>query len=112
VKVALAWNSKISTFFGIPLTSALDLDLDLKIYDSDGVQVGYSGSFDNSYEIAEFIGKPGNIYDIRIRRWSGTRNTWFGIAWTVTDGLPLINLDWFSTSRRLSTSLSMYRRQT
>ncbi|MFN2139018.1 MAG: hypothetical protein ACK2U5_00960 [Candidatus Promineifilaceae bacterium] len=26
---------------------------------------------------------------IRVRRWSGTESTWFGIAWTVTGGLLL-----------------------
>ncbi|MFN2161312.1 MAG: hypothetical protein ACK2UN_04485 [Candidatus Promineifilaceae bacterium] len=26
---------------------------------------------------------------IRVRRWSGTDSTWFGIAWTVTGG-PLL----------------------
>jgi hypothetical protein len=27
---------------------------------------------------------PGHSYDIRIRRWSGTNDTWYGIAWTVS----------------------------
>jgi hypothetical protein len=91
VKVALAWNSKVTTLsiFGIeiPLTSQLTVDLDLKVFDSRGVQVGYSGSWDNSYEIAEFDAIPGETYDIRIRRWSGTDWTWYGIAWTVTGSL-------------------------
>jgi hypothetical protein len=51
------------------------------------VQVGYSGSWDNSYEIAEFTGWPGETYTIKIRRWSGTDDVWYGIAWTVTGGL-------------------------
>jgi hypothetical protein len=91
VKVALAWDSKVTTFsiFGIeiPLTSQLTVDLDLKIFDSRGTQVGYSGSWDNSYEIAEFDAIPGETYEIRIRRWSGTDWTWYGIAWTVTGSL-------------------------
>jgi hypothetical protein len=91
VKVALAWDSKISTFsiFGIeiPIASVLSVDLDLQIFDSRGVQVGYSGSWDNSYEIAEFTGWPGETYTIKIRRWSGTDDVWYGIAWTVTGGL-------------------------
>jgi Subtilase family len=90
VKVALAWTSKISTFsflgVTIPLSSTLTVDLDLKIYDSHGVQVGYSGSWDNSYEIAEFTGSPGETYTIRIRRWSGIDSVWYGIGWTVTGG--------------------------
>lgn len=93
VKVALAWNSKVTTlnFLGIeiPLTSNLAVDLDLLIYDSNGNVVSWSSSWDNSYEIAEFEGTPGQIYTIRIRRWSGTDNTWHGIAWTVTGGISI-----------------------
>ncbi len=86
VKVALAWTSKVSSFLGLLYTSNLTVDLDLKIYDGNGAQVGYSGSWDNSYEIAEFVGRPGRTYTIKIRRWSGTDSTWYGIAWTVTGG--------------------------
>jgi hypothetical protein len=90
VKVALAWNSAVGTFSccGIesPISSALTIDLDLMIYDSEGNLVGYSGSWDNSYEIAEFVGESGETYTIRIRWWSGEDWTWFGIAWTVTGG--------------------------
>ena len=71
---------------GVALPSDLTVDLDLMIFDAAGNQVGYSGSWDNSYEIAEFVGNPGETYTIRIRRWSGTDSTWFGIAWTVTGG--------------------------
>lgn len=85
VKVALAWDSDVREFnlFGItiPIASVLTLDLDLKIYDSGGNLVGYSGSYDNSYEIAEFRAAPGETYTIKIRRWSGSDNVWYGIAW-------------------------------
>jgi hypothetical protein len=91
VKVALAWNSKITMFpllvTDLPFASTLTLDLDLQIFDSRGNQVGYSGSWDNSYEIAEFDGRRGETYTIKIRRWSGTDSVWYGIAWTVTGGL-------------------------
>lgn len=93
VKVVLAWTSEVKkldlpfnlTFF----SSNLVVDLDLMVFDSDGRQVGYSGSWDNSYEIVEFTGTPGATYTIRIRRWSGDRPTWYGIAWTVTGGLRI-----------------------
>ena len=89
VKVALAWDSKVTTFpiFNLPISSKLTVDLDLQIFDSQGNQVGYSGSWDNSYEIAEFEGKPGETYTIKIRRWSGSDDVWYGIAWTVTGRL-------------------------
>lgn len=32
-------------------------------------------------------GRSGQTYDIHIRRWSGSRDVWYGIAWTVTGGL-------------------------
>jgi hypothetical protein len=91
VKVALAWDSKVTDIsilgITIPLSSQLTVDLDLMVFDSSGAQVGYSGSWDNSYEVAEFDARPGETYDIKIRRWSGTDWTWYGIAWTVTGGL-------------------------
>jgi hypothetical protein len=83
VKVALTWNSKVTTFWQIPISSNLTLDFDIMVFDENNYLVGYSGSWDNSYEIAEFIAQPGRTYTIKIRRWSGTDSTWFGIAWTV-----------------------------
>jgi hypothetical protein len=91
IKVALAWTSAVTRidlpFFGPFFFSNLAVDLDLFVFDSAGNQVGYSGSWDNSYEIVEFAGRPGETYTIRIRRWSGDRSTWYGIAWTVTGGV-------------------------
>ncbi|MBM7805029.1 hypothetical protein JOD57_000866 [Geodermatophilus bullaregiensis] len=93
VKVALAWNSHIRVLrllgLSIPLSSHLTVDLDLHVRDSAGATVATSTSWDNSYEIAEFAARPGQTYEIRIRRWSGTEDVWFGIAWTVT-GLDVL----------------------
>jgi hypothetical protein len=84
VKVALAWDSAVSTFLGLfPLSSRLTVDLDLIVRDSRGNQVASSASWDNSYEIAEFDARRGETYDIIIRRWSGTDSVWYGVAWTV-----------------------------
>ncbi|MGH9891693.1 MAG: S8/S53 family peptidase, partial [bacterium] len=106
VKVALAWDSKVTALeipvlgIELPLSSRLTVDLDLKVFDQSGNQVGYAGSWDNSFEIVEFEGSPGGVYEIRIRRWSGTDWTWFGIAWTVTGGLlDLITLSRVNPSR-------------
>jgi hypothetical protein len=96
VKVALAWDSLAAVvdvlFFQIAVDQ-LKLDLDLHVYDSRGNQVGYSGSWDNSYEIAEFPAVSGETYTIKIRRWSGTDDVWYGLAWTV-QGTPFIRPDW------------------
>ncbi|MET3769486.1 hypothetical protein ABIB15_002188 [Marisediminicola sp. UYEF4] len=85
VKVALAWDSKATRtdilFLSI-YQNTLTVDLDLEVRDSSGSLVASSMSWDNSYEIAEFDAKAGETYDIRIRRWAGSDDVWFGIAWT------------------------------
>lgn len=106
VKVALAWDSFAFAFdFGfvqVGFDSLLD-DLNIKVYDSAGALVGYSGSWDNSYEIAEFAARAGETYTIKIRRWSGTADVWYGIAWTV-QGTPLIRPDWDLSVATISRS--------
>jgi hypothetical protein len=101
VKVALAWDSLatvVDVLFLQVASDQLQLDLDLKVYDGNGSLVGYSGSWDNSYEIAEFAARAGETYTIKIRRWSGTADVWYGVAWTV-QGTPLIRPDWDLDSR-------------
>ncbi len=93
IKVVLAWDSLVSTmFFGIPIASRLGIDLDLHLLDSRGNDVAFAQSWDNSYEIVDFDGIPGETYEIKIRWYSGTGSTWFGIAWTVTGGLLLTQI--------------------
>jgi len=53
------------------------------VYDDSGNLIGQSSSYDNSYEIVEFGCHPGSQFTIKIRRWSGTDDVWYGIAWTV-----------------------------
>ncbi|AQZ61718.1 peptidase S8 and S53, subtilisin, kexin, sedolisin [[Actinomadura] parvosata subsp. kistnae] len=86
VKVALAWDSSVLELplFGLPIVSFLAVDLDLIVRAPGGGWVASSGSWDNSYEIAEFAAAPGQTYEIVVRRWSGTADTWYGIAWTVS----------------------------
>jgi hypothetical protein len=84
VKVALAWDSAVTSFLGIPLASTLTVDLDLLVRDSRGVQVASAASWDNSYEVVEFAARRGETYEIIIRRWSGTDSVWYGVAWTVS----------------------------
>jgi hypothetical protein len=113
VKVALAWDSLATVIDILWLQFAFDqlkLDLDLKVYDSRGNLVGYSGSWDNSYEIAEFAATPGETYTIKIRRWSGTDDVWYGIAWTV-QGTPFIRPDWDLNESVLRASNGRPRRR-
>jgi len=107
VKVALAWDSHVTSldFVGIhlPLSSTLTVDLDLHVRDSRGNQMAVSSSFDNSYEIAEFAATPGETYDIKVRRWSGTEDVWYGVAWTVT-GLDIL------VDRIVASGITLVRR--
>jgi hypothetical protein len=88
VKVALAWNcdapALISSFL-LDL-SRIPEDYDLYIYDGDDL-VTWSASWDNNYEIAEFWGKAGKTYTIRIYRAPNDREALYprcyGLAWTV-----------------------------
>lgn len=94
VKVALAWDSKVTSidlpFVGeLPLSSHLSVDLDLLVYDSRGNLVAQSSSWDNSYEVVEFAATRNTTYDIVIRRWSGTDDVWYGIAWNTT-GISIV----------------------
>ncbi|GAB3600245.1 hypothetical protein GCM10027446_33380 [Angustibacter peucedani] len=88
VKVALAWDSKVTSIFGLPLASQLTVDFDLVVRNSQGQQVAASASWDNSYEVVEFAATRGATYEIAVRRWSGTDSVWFGLAWQ-TSGTPI-----------------------
>jgi hypothetical protein len=89
VKVALAWDSAVTSSGDTPTASTLTVDLDLLVRNSAGSQVAVAASWDNSYEVVEFAATRGETYEIVIRRWSGTDSVWYGVAWTVT-GLALL----------------------
>jgi hypothetical protein len=97
VKIALAWDSLTWLTF----TSILTLDLDLLVYDSNNNLISSSESYDNSYEIAEFRAQANRTYTIKIRRRSGSNDTWFGIAWNVY-GFLVSDPGWFPTIREVS----------
>ena len=66
----------------------MKIDLDLEVYDSSGNLVGYSNTWDNSYEVVEFMGNVNEKYEIKIRRWSGAgHSSYYGIAWNAGDGV-------------------------
>lgn len=95
VKVVLTWHSQIQilriAYPGAPLNplirlaSVLTVDLDLFVLDEAGVPVGVSASQDNSCEIVEFTARRNATYEIRIQRFAGTDEIYYGIAWTVFD---------------------------
>lgn len=85
VKVALAWNALVPAAPDPVSTVWMDsvpTDYDLFIYNEQGELVALSATWDNSYEIAEFVGTPGKIYTVRIAKW-GDAGSDYGIAWSV-----------------------------
>jgi hypothetical protein len=102
VKVAIAWDSKVTSTGETATASTLTVDFDLLVRTAGGVQVAQSSSWDNSYEVAEFDAARGAVYEIVIRRWSGTDSVWFGIAWTVTGFSYFDRFEELELSRRLS----------
>lgn len=79
IRVAVTWNSKVTTS-----SSVLDADLDLRVFDPDGILVATSSTWDSNYEFVEF--KPNKIgnYTIKIRGFSVPNNfvSYYGVAWT------------------------------
>ena len=59
VKVALAWDSAVTSSGDTPTASTLTVDLDLLVRDSGGALVASAASWDNSYEVVEFAARPG-----------------------------------------------------
>ena len=84
IRVALTWNSKVWSFIGIPIASYLDADLDLWLFDPDGILVASSSSWDSNYEFIEHTPSKVGEYEIRVRGWSvpDDFSSWYGVAWT------------------------------
>ena len=81
IKVCLAWDSKITSANGTATASQLTVDLDLWVRDINQQLVGFSSSFDNSYEVVEFDGLQGATYEIVVKKFRGTDQVWYGLAW-------------------------------
>lgn len=84
IRVALAWNSRVTASGGSPTGSMLDADLDLWVFDPDGTLVAVAASWDNSWEFVEFTPRKTGVYTIRVRGYSvpGDFSSWYGVAWT------------------------------
>ncbi|MGC8837748.1 MAG: S8 family serine peptidase [Anaerolineae bacterium] len=86
VRVALVWDTNpLRTTYN--RTSQPSSDLDLRIF-KDGQRVAYSTSYDNTFEVVEFMASTTGVYEIRIylRRWdeggtSDAYRTYMGLAW-------------------------------
>ena len=74
VRVAIAWAHKSP---GGDLLTRPTTDLDLNVLSPTGVSVGSSASFDNSYEIVEFIAPVTGTYTARISNFRSSTGTEF-----------------------------------
>jgi hypothetical protein len=81
IKVALAWNTD-PTASG-HMAANPPTDYDLSVFDEAGALVSSSASYDNSYEIVDFLGDPGRTYIIRVHKAWGDEGSYFGIAWSI-----------------------------
>ena len=96
VKVALAWNAMV-TRLNVPIIgefwfNSAPADYDLFVYDGN-TMVAWSSSWDNSYEIVDFIGQPGKTYTIRVHKASGEAGSYYGIAWDAQPRIRQLAVD-------------------
>lgn len=63
VRAVIAWNSNPTSDYS---TAPLEADLDLRVYDASDNFITSSSSFDNSYEIVEFVAPTTGNYEFRI----------------------------------------------
>ncbi len=85
IRISLAWL-KYATISGNHLTSTPSLaslaNLDLHVYNSNNVEVGYSRSTVNNVEIVQLNNPPAGTYTIEVRLNTTSPNTiYFGLAW-------------------------------
>lgn len=96
VKVALAWNAMVTRFdlpiFGEFWINSAPADYDLFVYDGNNL-VAWSTSWDNSYEIVDFLGEPGKTYTIRVHKASGEAGSYYGIAWEAQPRIRQLAVD-------------------
>jgi hypothetical protein len=77
IRVALAWNSNVTA------SSILDANLDLWVYDPDGILIAWSTTWDNSWEFVELTPSKIGTYTIKVSGDNIPSNfsSWYGVAW-------------------------------
>ncbi len=85
VRVALTWDSNALGAVGDYAMDPLQSNFDLVIFDPDMIIApgGYSGSWDNSYELVDFYALKTGDYTIGVyKRSMNETSNWIGLAWT------------------------------
>jgi len=81
VRAALVWDSNVTD----ENTDAMDLDLDLEIYDPNGHPEAMANSYDNSWELVDFAPNLSGNYTMKVRGWSVPSTSfsrYWSVAWT------------------------------
>jgi hypothetical protein len=95
VRVALTWNSWAFRLLFINF-DLLAIDLDLRVFDPDGMRVASSSSWDSSYELVTFKPQKVGTYTIKVYGYnvpSGI-SSYYGVAWTSYYKYPLTDICW------------------
>ncbi len=108
VRIAIAWYALADSGYS---SDQLAIDLDLHIFRPNGSQIAYSTSYDNNYEIVDFVAPETGVYDIRIQkvRYDELGDNLLGVAWTAVPdvNLPVILLHQPFSAGEGSTSTSI-----
>jgi len=81
VRAVISWESNPNSQY---TSDPLSTDLDLRVYSPSGVFVTPSQSFNNNYEIVDFIAPETGNYRVQVRAWKRSQesaNLGFGLAW-------------------------------
>ena len=80
IRAAIAWEVNPShTDYETEPSS----DWDLLVVNAGGSLIASSSSFDNAYEVVDFVTPGSNVYTVQAcpYRWEETSGTWLGWAW-------------------------------
>lgn len=81
VRVVIAWDSHPDSNHP-PTSDILESDLDLYILNPSGTTIGFSSSYDNSYEIVEFTAQTTGTFTARINKYGSAAYEYIGFAYT------------------------------
>ncbi|MEO8011874.1 MAG: S8 family serine peptidase [Dokdonella sp.] len=97
VRFAINWLSNVALSSGTYSNDRLPADLDLRAYRSNGTQVASSLSYNNPFELVDFLAPESDTYEFRVSQfgaWTGTGVPFAAAAWT--DGRILKRGTWWS----------------
>jgi hypothetical protein len=83
VRTAMAWNAN-PHFWNFTYANRPGADLDMQIIAPNNTVVASSASWDNTYEIVDFVAPATGTYRLRVTKFSCNHNPkWLGWAWAI-----------------------------